>query len=239
MNAAIRSLVDPFLADVDAALGTTYTAVLFGSAARGDYVPGSSDVNLMLIVARAEPEELARLRPAFARWRKAASGLPLVISRDEWYHGTDVFPIELCDLHTAHEVLRGSDLVLPLEPSPADLRRALEKEFRGKLLRLRQRYAAHGEEDLGRWAGGTVAAIVLFFRCLLTLTGRPAPAEPSRVIEGTGALLGFEPAPLLRVLACRTAPKPTLTASDFEAYLAAVEKAAQFTDQLELGDLDS
>ena len=80
---------------------------------------------------------------------------------------------------------------------------------------------------------------MLFFRCLLTLTGRPAPAEPSHVIEGTGALLGFEPAPLLRVLACRTAPKPTLAASDFEAYLAAVEKAAQFTDQLELGDLDS
>jgi len=239
MNDGVRRLVDPFLAAVDAALGTTYTAVLFGSAARGDYVSGTSDVNLMLIIERAEPEELARLRPAFARWRKAAAGLPLVISRDEWLHGVDVFPIEICDLRAAHQVLRGPDLVAPLKPRPADLRRALEKEFRGKLLRLRQRYAAHGEEDLGRWAGGTIAAIVMFFRCLLTLTGRPAPAEPSRVIEGAGALLGFEPAPLLRVLACRTAPKPTLAASDFEAYLAAVEKAAQFTDQLELGDLDS
>jgi len=41
------------------------------------------------------------------------------------------------------------------------------------------------------------------------------------------------------VLACRTAAKPILAASDFEAYIRAVESAAQFTDQLELGDLHS
>ena len=239
MNDGIRRLVDPFLADVDAAIGATYSAILFGSAARGDYVAGASDVNLMLIVDRAEPEDLARLRPAFARWRKATAGLPLVISREEWLEGVDVFPIEICDLRAAHQVLRGPDLVGPVEPSRADLRRALEKEFRGKLLRLRQRYVAHGEENLGSWAGGTIASIVLFFRCLLSLTGRAAPAEPSRVVEDAALLLGFEPAPLLRVLACRTAAKPILAASDFEAYIRAVERAAQFTDQLELGDLHS
>ena len=239
MDEVVRRVVDPFLADVDTALGATYTAILFGSAARGDYLPGRSDVNLMLIVDRVEPGELTRLRPAFARWRKAAAGLPLLISRDEWSHGIDVFPIELCDLRAAHQVLRGPDLVAPLEPRPADLRRALEKEFRGKLLRLRQRYAAHGEEELGPWAGGTIAAIVLFLRCLLILTGRSAPADPAGVIQAAGDLVGFESAPLLRVLACRTAPKSRLAASDFEAYLAAVEHAAYFTDQLELGDLHS
>jgi predicted nucleotidyltransferase len=235
MHDAIARVVDPFLTEVDAALGSTYTAILFGSAARGDHVPGRSDLNLMLIVERADAASLARLRPAFARWRKAAAGLPLIISRDEWLHGVDVFPIEICDLRAAHQVLRGPDLVSQVRADPADLRRALEKEFRGKLLRLRQRYAGDGEAGLGQWAGGTINAILVFFRCLLILTGRAAPADPAGVIEGAAGLLGFDPAPLLRVLACRTNPKTSLAASDFEAYVAAVERAATFTDQLELG----
>ncbi len=239
MHEGVRRVVDPFLAEVDAALGATYTAILFGSAARGDYVPGRSDVNLMLIVERADPAELSRLRPAFARWRKTVPELPLIISHDEWLRGVDVFPIEICDLRAAHRVLRGPDLVAQVKPRPADLRRALEKEFRGKLLRLRQRYAAEGAQDLGAWAGGTVGAIVLFFRCLLVLAGGSAPADAGDVIQAAGGLVGFDPAPLLRVLACRAAPKTRLGAADFEAYLSAVERAAHFTDQLEPGDLHS
>ncbi|HSB55468.1 MAG TPA: hypothetical protein VLD58_14000, partial [Gemmatimonadales bacterium] len=76
----------------------------------------------------------------------------------------------------------------------------------------------------------------LFFRCLLSLAGRPAPADPRAVVENTGALVGFDPAPLLRVLACRAAPATTLATRDFEAYLDAVDRTARFTDQLQLGD---
>jgi hypothetical protein len=235
MHESVRRVVEPFLAEVDKGLGSGYTAILFGSAARGDYVPGRSDLNLMLIVERADAAALARLRPAFAAWRKNAPGLPLVISRDEWLHGVDVFPIEICDLRAAHEVLRGPDLVTHVRADLPDLRRALEKEFRGKLLRLRQRYAGDSDAGLGEWAGGTISAIVLFFRCLLVLTGRAAPAEPSGVIEAAAGVLGLDAAPLLRVLACRAKPSTKLAGSDFEAYLAAVERAANFTDQLELG----
>lgn len=236
MHETVRRIIDPFLTEVDAVLGPTYTAILFGSAARGDYVPGRSDVNLMLIVERADHADLAPLRPAFARWRRAMPVLPLVIARDEWLHGSDVFPIEISDLKAAHQVLRGPDLVAQVRAVPVDLRRALEKEFRGKLLRLRQRYLAYGEKHLGEWTGTTVPAIVLFFRCLLALTGRPAPADPAAVIEGVGAVVGFEPGPLLRVLACRSAPGTTLAGRDFEAYLDAIERTALFVDQLDLGD---
>jgi hypothetical protein len=193
----------------------------------------------MLIVERADPAELTKLRPALTGWRRAMPVLPLVLSRDEWLHGSDVFPIEICDMRAAHELLRGPDLVARVRAEPADLRRALEKEFRGKLLRLRQRYLAHSGKKLGEWAGTTVPAIVLFWRCLLTLVGRPAPADPRAVVEGAGTLVGFDPAPLYRVLACRAAPASDLTARDFEAYLDAVDRTARFTDQLDLGDQPS
>jgi hypothetical protein len=239
MLEAVRRVVDPFLAEVDALLGPTYTAILFGSAARGDWVPGHSDINLMLIVEDADPAALARLAPAFSGWRRSMPVLPLVLTRDEWLHGSDVFPIEICDMRAAHMLLRGPDLVSQVRANPVDLRRALEKEFRGKLLRLRQRYLAHGEKRLGEWAGTTIPAIVVFMRCLLSLTGRPAPADPRAVIENAGALVGFDPAPVLRVLACRVPRAASLAGRDFEAYLDAVDRTARFTDQLDLGDQHS
>jgi hypothetical protein len=68
---------------------------------------------------------------------------------------------------------------------------------------------------------------------------RPAPADPRAVVEGAAALVGFDPAPVLRVLACRAAPGTSLAGRDFEAYVDAVERTALFTDQLDLGDLHS
>ena len=51
-------------AQVDAALGGGYSAVLYGSAARGDFVPGQSDLNLMLILDDLSPARAPSAGPA-------------------------------------------------------------------------------------------------------------------------------------------------------------------------------
>ncbi len=48
-----------------------------------------------------------------------------------------------------YRVLRGSDPLAGMEVRPADLRAALEREFRGKLMRLRQGYALYGATTEG------------------------------------------------------------------------------------------
>ncbi|MGH7526439.1 MAG: hypothetical protein ACREMX_07020, partial [Gemmatimonadales bacterium] len=142
MRDAVDRVVTPFLAEADGALGSGYSAVLYGSAARGDFVPGRSDINLMLIVDDLSPPVLRSLGPAFTGWQKSALEPPLLISRSEWNRATDTFPIEITDIRAGYQVLRGADPLAALEVDRADLRRALEREFRGKLLRLRQGYAA-------------------------------------------------------------------------------------------------
>ena len=117
MQAAIDKVVTPFLAAADAALGAGYSALLYGSAARGDYVPGRSDINLMLVLDDPSPSRLRALAPAFEAWRKAAAEPPLLISRAEWARASDVFPIEITDMRAGYRVLRGPD---PLADTSVD-----------------------------------------------------------------------------------------------------------------------
>lgn len=232
------TVVEPFLAKVDAVLGGDYSAVLFGSVARGEHVEGRSDLNLMLIIERADPPTLRSLHDAFAAWRKASRTPPILITRDEWARAADAFPIELCDMKSAYRVVRGPDLVIGAALDRRDLRRALEHELRGKLLRLRQAYVAHASDPaaLGQLAAESAATVLLLLRCTLSVAGRLVPpAADAAAVEAAG-LMGFPAAAVQAAVRLRTERKPRLAAPEFEAYLDAVARMARFVDQLQLGD---
>jgi hypothetical protein len=234
----IDTVVPPFLAKVDGVLGDGYTAVLFGSVARGEHVEGRSDVNLMLITERADPSTLRSLHDAFAAWRRSSRTPPILITRAEWARAADAFPIELCDMKAAYRVLRGPDLVAGATVDPRDLRRALEAELRGKLLPLRQAYVVYAGDSaaLGRVAAESAATVLLLLRCTLAAAGRPVPTTADTATAAAAELIGFPAAAVQAAARLRGERKPRLTVPEFEAYLDAVVRTAHFVDQLQLGD---
>jgi hypothetical protein len=239
MREVADRIVTPFLERVDEALGGGYSAVLYGSAARGDFVPGQSDLNLMLILEDLSPAALRTLSEPFGLWRKSGYEPPLVISRAEWLRATDVFPLEITDMHCGHEVLRGVDPLAGLpRVAPEDLRHALEREFRGKLLRLRQGYvaAANDSSVLGSLASQSARTILVLLRGLLVLLGRPVPREPLEVAAAAAASMGTDGEPLLNVVRHRGERGWRCSAAEFESYLDVVARGAVFLDQLQPGD---
>jgi hypothetical protein len=233
-----NTVVEPFLAKVDAVLGGGYSAVLFGSVARGEHVEGRSDLNLMLIIERADPPALRSLHDAFAAWRKTSRTPPILITRDEWARAADAFPIELCDMKAAYRMVRGPDLVIGAALDRRDLRRALEHELRGKLLRLRQAYVAHASDPaaLGQLAAESAATVLLLLRCTLSAAGRVVPPAADATAVEAADLIGFPAAAVQAAVRLRAERKPRLAAPEFEAYLDAVARTARFVDQLQLGD---
>lgn len=237
MNDAVEKLITPFLAEADTALGPAYSAVLYGSAARGDFVPGRSDINLMLVVDELSPAVLGTLGRAFAGWRKSTYDPPLLISRAEWARATDVFPLEITDMRTAYRVLRGLDPLAALEVDQADLRRALEREFRGKLLRLRQGYvaAAGDPKALGTLAGRSAATVMVLLRGLLRLLDRAVSTDPLELASAVAGVVRVEPEHLLHVFRHRGERGWRCASPEFERYMEAVAQAARYVDQLQLG----
>jgi predicted nucleotidyltransferase len=238
MHESVDRVVSPLLSEADRALGGRYSAVLYGSAARGGFIPGHSDVNLMLILEDATPEILRSLGKALTRWRRSRLEPPLLMSRQEWERATDAFPIEITDMRAGYQVLRGVDPLTDTRVLPSDLRRALEREFRGKLLRLRQGYAAVSPDpaSLGVLATQSAGTILVLLRTLLTLLGRSGAGDPIDLAHAAEEVIGAGKESVARVVRHRGKQGWRCGMVEFEEYMAAVECAVRFLDQLQLGD---
>lgn len=238
MRDSVARVVDALLSETDSVLGQGYSAVLYGSAARGDYVPGRSDINLMLVIDQLTPEVLRSLGRGFGAWRKSAREPPLVLTRAEWNRAADAFPVEIVDMRTSYKVLRGSDPLQGAQVDPADLRKALEREFRGKLLRLRQGYATYAPDPaaLGMLGLQSAAVILVLLRGVLTLIGKTVPHGSLELAAAAAAAIGFEGEHLLHVVRHRVDREWRCNAPEFENYMDAVEHTARFLDQLQIGD---
>lgn len=211
--------------------------MLYGSAARGTAVPGYSDVNVLLVLRSATADVLHRAAGALTAWRKAGHPAPLIQTEAEWAASTDVFPMEIQDIREAHRLLAGRDVVSGLETTRADVREELERESRGKLIRLRAEYAASAADGkaTGSLLAGATGTFLTFFRAALRLAGRPIPAEPRGVVREASMLAGFDAAAFDWALEERGGGKPGKLASHdpaAAAYLAAVERFVKYVNDL-------
>jgi hypothetical protein len=229
--------VNRFLEDLDRIWPGGYAAVLFGSAARGEYLAGWSDINVLLVADQVTPESLRSLREPLSRWRESAETLPLLFATPEWQRCADAYPLEIAEMRTGYRVLRGTDPLNGMEVRPADLRAALEREFRGKLMRLRQGYAlfASGSEELTEFVRSSASSVLLLCRGLLLLADKPVPRDAPAVVAAAGDRAGFVPDATTRIIAARTDPAWRCAEEDAQGYLAAVEAAARFVDHFQIG----
>ena len=233
-----KPTAESFGQEVAGALGDRLVALLlYGSAARGTHVPDRSDVNTLLICDAADEDLFARLEPAVRGWTRAGHPAPLILTEREWRTSADVFPIEYEDMRHAHRVLAGRDPWPGVTVRREDLRRELEQELKGKLVRLRQGYVAFRGEPkrLGPVLVGSVAGFFTMLRTALRLAGRTAPAAPDDLVREAAALIGFDAGELGDVLA-HVQGRETLKLGACDrraaAYLAAVARTAEFVDGL-------
>ena len=234
----VRSAVEPFATAVTDAAGDNLFALLVrGSAARGNYDPKRSDVNLVLILEDTSAGALRPLGPAVAKWVKRGQPPPVIFSTLGWKQSTDVFPIELEDMREAHLLIRGEDPFADVSTTPEDTRRELEGEARGKLLQLRAEYVAAATDGkvLGALLASSAKTFFVLFRSLLRLRGEPRPESDGAMVSAVADLIGFDRAPFEWAVARHRGDKQRdLAAHDplGAQYLEAIEAFVAFVDSL-------
>ena len=75
--------------------GGLRSVVLFGSVARGEVVPGVSDVNILDLLDEVGPRQLAAAAPRIQEWIRRGNTPPHVYSMHEWNGMRDTFAIEI------------------------------------------------------------------------------------------------------------------------------------------------
>lgn len=214
------------------------SVVLYGSAAVGDHHGRYSDLNILCVLERVTPQELAESAPVFRWWRQLGNPAPLLLSREEVHTSTDCFPIEFHDIHERRRVLYGQDVIAGLEIDDAFYRAQVEHELRAKLLRLRQKAAGvlQDKELLRTLLIDSVSTFCVLFRHALRLAGVPAEFEKRRILEQAQQHFGLDPEPFRRILDLReqkVKPKEVDPGPLFASYLKGIEVVLSAVDKLE------
>lgn len=213
------------------------SVVLYGSAARGEYREGTSDLNLLVLLRDAGPAMLRRASGRVAEWAGAGNPPPLVMGRDEWERSADVFAIEYADIGDAHVTLVGEDPFDGVTVRPEDLRHQCERELKGKHIQLRERYLLLAErpEELAAVFVRSLSTFLVMFRTVLRLSAAAVPRDHEAVVRETAERAGFDPAPVLKLLAARAAGgAPRLERDDpvIIGYLEAVGRVVHYIDRM-------
>jgi hypothetical protein len=142
--------LDQFVSNLKTCLAKELISIyLYGSAAQGDYTK-KSDYNLLVVTHHLDLKQLKSLSPLIMQWSAAGHPPPLFFKFEHLALSTDIFPIEFSEIQSYNKLLFGKDVVKNLHIDLEHMRLELEREFRSKVIQLREAYllASSYNDDL-------------------------------------------------------------------------------------------
>ena len=201
-----ESVAEEFAAQMRKTFGQELQAVLLvGSAARGDFIPGKSDINTLVILTLEGMNWLEKAYQILQTFRRKGLAVPHFMTPDAVQQALDSYPLEFLDFKSFHKVILGPDILADVSVPPQALRLQIERELRGKLFLLRQVFASEAghSKQLEAVMKRSIAVFTAVFQGMLELGKRPIPADrPTLFREGT-ALAGVSDRVFQQILQVR------------------------------------
>jgi len=177
----------PFLEELGRLPGPVPLSVLlYGSAVTPDYLPGRSDVNVLIYRDPPDGPYLDELFRLAWRHRPRRIAAPLVLTPQYLQGAMDATPIEIFDLKLNYRLLFGEDFLQPVRIARSHLRLHCEHQLRRLYLHLQQSYIRVGGDptELRELLRSSLVGYLAVFRALLTLLGgRLPPARDETIVE--------------------------------------------------------
>jgi hypothetical protein len=170
------------------------SVVLYGSSAAGDHAGERSDVNLLVVTHPLKREDLHILSKAVVPWVRQRNPPPLLLTKEHLSEFVDVFPIEILDMQSNHQVLFGEDPLQALTVSTDHLRVELEHELQGKLLQLKTRYIlTEGKSDkLWKLMVESISTFLVLFKNSLWIFNEKPPLKKMEALMKLRERFDFE-----------------------------------------------
>ncbi len=135
----MKQRLDELEAALAAKLGSDLDAMLvYGSAARGDYRPDESDVDVMVVLVNDPEDKLVAIGPCLKVARFAARIEVMILRKDEVPHAADCFPLLYDDIARHSVSLRGESPFEGLTIHGEHKRLRIEQELREARIRMRR-----------------------------------------------------------------------------------------------------
>jgi predicted nucleotidyltransferase len=144
LPSAPREILTDVVAELRAKLGENlYSCILYGSAVRGSFVVGSSNLNLLIILNYSTP---AAHREIAGILQRNVGIEPFIISRIGMERSFEAFAIKFCSIKRNYQLLYGEDPLRDLIIDEKILRFLIEQALRNLRLRGVRAYIRLGQE---------------------------------------------------------------------------------------------
>lgn len=236
-------LIGPVVEGLRSVFGDELISVaLYGSAARGEYRPGRSDINFFVVVSGPGMERYEDLMPFLPKWRKRGVAVPRVVTPEYIQRSLDSFPMEFLSLKLFHRIVYGEELFASLEIDPGNLRLQCERELKGKLLHLREGYLLTGgkRKALQQLIRVSLPTFATVFEAILFLKGQEPPVGRRELFHKVSDILDLDAAVFEELIQVREGTVKR-SQEDLRAlcrgYIREIEKAATAIDRLDVTDI--
>lgn len=156
LPAVMQRALDAALDRLKKSLGENlYSCLLYGSAVRGNVVPGVSDLNLLLILEQSTPEAHAVIAECI---RGDVEIEPFILGRPGMERSFQAFALKFRSIQRHYQVLHGADPFTQFIVSDDVLRFLCEQALRNLRLRLVHAFVTHGN-DPGRFQRHLIAIV--------------------------------------------------------------------------------
>ncbi len=159
--------------------------LLYGSAVRGEFMPGRSNLNILLVMSSYDLMVLKKYNGIHKRWSKEQVVVPLFLTAADVQSSASVFPLEYQDIHDCHRLLWGQDPFVRLHIDTRHLAMEVLQTLRGNLLRLRQRLVEgrSTEEAITILLSLSITGLLPALRGLQRLLNRPVLAHGEPLLQ--------------------------------------------------------
>jgi hypothetical protein len=122
--------------------GRLVSLTVIGSCLTGDFIPGVSDINSVLVLPSTTVSDLDTLSKMGRYSAKRRIRVPIVMTRDYIQRSLDAFPVEFLDMKLFHKTVAGMDLFSDLVIERNPLRLQCERDIKAKLINLARGYVS-------------------------------------------------------------------------------------------------
>jgi len=175
--------------------------LVYGSAARGEFLEGYSNINVLVVLEQITQPVLQRWSGIHKQWAREKIIAPLFLTHTDLQQSSDVFPLEYLDIKECHVLLEGRDPFPELHVNQAHLFVQCRQEIHANLLRVRQCYV----EGWGRVEAIqtvlplSLTALLPCLRGLYRLLNRPSNIKSPEILDELKATLDVDPSVFFEV----------------------------------------
>jgi hypothetical protein len=205
---AWRGALDDTLAALRTALGENLcSVVLYGSASRGDFVPGVSDLNLLIVLNESNPPAHAALASVL---RSRPQVEPFAIGRPGLVRTARAFPAKFAAIRRTGLTVFGPNPLADVPRFPELERFAAEQALRNVRLRLVYNFIKVGGDppSYTRFALHFVPALYSGCNSALELEGHIIPRGREAQAGLYASILAVDTSVLLELAELKQTPQP-------------------------------